>query len=107
MAVNFKNNNKGVILITVVIFVMIISILAASALYIMTNDARLTEYSIRRIQANYAAQAGIQQHLELLKTNPTPPPQNLTIDGITVVTDMVSPCLSGASADCIQAQATY
>ncbi len=68
-----KSNNRGVILITVVIFVMIISILAASVLYIMTNDARLAEYNIRRIQSNYAAQTGIQYYLEQLKIGPAPP----------------------------------
>ncbi len=118
MKIELYGNNNGVVLITVVIFVMIISILAASVLYIMTNDARLTEYNVKRIQANYAAQAGIQYYLEQLKIGASPSsPHNVDLGGgviIPVDLNMYNPpsndpaCPQGnQTVACIKAAANY
>ncbi|HOX54959.1 MAG: pilus assembly PilX N-terminal domain-containing protein [Candidatus Omnitrophica bacterium] len=112
MVVNFKNKESGVILITVVIFVMILSLLAASVLYVMTNDARITDINIKRIQANYAAQAGIQYLIDcnskpILCTSP------ITIGSYSVnVTSYSTPfpagCpTGGATSQCLEATVSY
>jgi type II secretory pathway component PulK len=103
---------RGVVLVTVIIFVLILSILAVTILFIMTNEARHTEAQIRRIRAHYAAQAGIQHYLELLKTNPAPGQVDIDVDGIPVTTNLQPglppPCPSGESnVDCIKSDAAY
>ena len=112
-----NNKNKGVILITVLIFVMIVSLLAVSVLFIMSNDARLTEANIKRIQASYASYAGIQHYLELLKTNASPGEVPLSVDGFNVTVNMYalpavpagcpSPTSGSMNADCILATCGY
>ncbi|MBM3252214.1 MAG: hypothetical protein FJZ11_05520 [Candidatus Omnitrophica bacterium] len=105
---------KGLVLVTVIIFVLILSILAVSILFIMTGESRLTERQIKRIQAGYAVQAGIQHYLNLLKTNSTPGLQNIIIDNISVGIEKIDnpssdpACPDSASPNdpsCIKAQA--
>ncbi|MBM3248935.1 MAG: hypothetical protein FJZ10_05925 [Candidatus Omnitrophica bacterium] len=111
---NNYQNNKGVVLVTVIIFVIIMSILAVSVLFVMTNEARTVEYNIKRIKAAYAAQAGFQNYLEALRSDPSlTTPINLVIDGISVETYIQGPPFpagcptGGASNGCIVATATY
>lgn len=97
---------------------MIISILAASVLYIMTNDARITESNIKRIQANYAAQAGMQYFLDC-SAHFSLCSGLITVDGITVnIASYGAPFPVGSgcpneglptppSANCIAATADY
>lgn len=115
----YKNKqNNGVVLVTVVIFALIISILAVSVLFVMTNEARVTEHQIDRIQANYAAQAGIQHYLGLIRSDPTfgDVLTDWTASSIgTIPVDIDRPaspfpaeCPSGdPSAECIRATADY
>lgn len=113
-------DRKAMVLVTVVIFTIIISILAVSVLFIMTNEARITENQVDRIQAHYAAQAGIQRYLDVLRINPSPAPESRVINGIPVTIELFSPpnadpsctvqceCPQGdQSVDCIRAVATY
>lgn len=111
------NNNKGVVLITVLIFVIIVSLLAVTVLFIMSNDARLTEADIKRIQASYASHAGIQHYLELLKTDTSPGEKSIIVDGFTVTANMYalpiapagcpSPTSGSTNANCILATCGY
>jgi len=110
-----NNHKEGLVLVTVIIFVLILSILAIAILFIMTSEARLTERQIKRIKAGYAVQAGIQHYLNLLKSNPDPGPvDDLDVDGMMVDINKHLPsetgCPDSASADdpdCVKATVDY
>lgn len=71
-------NQKGLALVTVLIFTLVMSILAGAVLSLMTTEARLTEHQVRRIKAYYAAQSGMIYELENLRKNPLPPDSTTT-----------------------------
>ncbi|MFH1656061.1 MAG: PilX N-terminal domain-containing pilus assembly protein [Candidatus Omnitrophota bacterium] len=110
-----KKREKGLILVTVIIFVLIISILAVAILFIMTSEARLTERQIRRIKAGYAVQAGVQHFLNLLRGDPSITTATITdIDGMSVGLERYaspgppgSGCPSGSDCNCIKATVDY
>lgn len=58
---------KGVIFIVILGVMLVLFTLAVSALYLMTNEGRITEHKIKRIRGLYAAQAGIVHTLEQLR----------------------------------------
>jgi Tfp pilus assembly protein PilX len=69
---------KGAVLVVVLGTMIILTILALVAVNLMTQESRIAEHKIRRIQAFYAAQAGVVHALERLRRegsaylNPTP-----------------------------------
>lgn len=67
-------NQKGIILTIVLIFIIVLSITAAVAIGLMTNQARITEYQIKRIRAFYTAEAAHTFVLEQLRTGVKSPP---------------------------------
>jgi Tfp pilus assembly protein PilX len=62
---------KAAVLVVVLGIMLILSILALVAVNVMTQESRIAEHKIRRIQAFYAAQAGIVHTLERLRQNNT------------------------------------
>ena len=52
----------------VLIFVIVLSITAAVAIRLMTSQARITEYQIKRIKASYTAEAALTRALQELRT---------------------------------------
>ncbi|MBU2541118.1 MAG: pilus assembly PilX N-terminal domain-containing protein [Candidatus Omnitrophica bacterium] len=58
------NKKKGVALVTVLIFVLLVSMVAITSVYLMTNQARQIEKQIRRITAFYSTQAAAVQARE-------------------------------------------
>lgn len=74
---------RSIILVTVVGILVVIAILSLVAIYLMTQQAYITEHKIRRMRAFYAAQAGIVHILEQLRKGETPA-TTITVDGITV-----------------------
>lgn len=52
----------------VLIFIIVLSITAAVAIGIMTNQARIAEYQIKRVRAFYTAEAAHTYVLEQLRT---------------------------------------
>ena len=63
--------NRGVALFTVIVFIIIIASLATVAVFIMTGTAHLSRHQVERIQAKYAAEAGLVQGLEMLRNGQT------------------------------------
>jgi len=63
---------KGAILFIAIGMIMVVSILVIVILRIISNQARLTHHQVSRIQAQYAAKAGINYALEKLRRNDDP-----------------------------------
>jgi Tfp pilus assembly protein PilX len=64
-----NSNRKGVILFVVLGTIIVVAALSTVILRIMLSQTRLTHHQISRIQAQYAAKAGINYALEMLRTN--------------------------------------
>lgn len=62
-----KDNEKGMALMIVLGTLLVVVILANVILGIVSSQSRLTHHQISRIQAYYAAQAGINYALEKLR----------------------------------------
>ena len=60
---------KGIILLIVLGLVLVLSLLAWMAAQFMTQEAYQNEHKIRRIQAFFAAQAGVVHAIEKLRNN--------------------------------------
>ena len=56
-------SKSGIALVTVVIFVILISIIAIAAINLMAGQALLIEHQIQRIRAYYITEAAIQKNL--------------------------------------------
>jgi type II secretory pathway pseudopilin PulG len=64
-----KSNRKGMILFIVLGTIMVVSILSTVILRIILTQSRLTHHQLSRIQSQYAAKAGINYALEMLRVN--------------------------------------
>ncbi|MGD9015197.1 MAG: hypothetical protein PVI33_04155 [Candidatus Omnitrophota bacterium] len=62
-------NNRGIALILVLSFILAVVIMANIALIIISSQTRFAHHQLSRIQAYYAAQAGINYALQQLRTN--------------------------------------
>ena len=63
---------KGVVLVVVLGVMIVISALAFVAVYLMTQESRIAEHKIRRMRGYFAAQAGVVDALERLRTGNSP-----------------------------------
>ena len=63
------SNRKGVILFIVLGTIIVVATLSTVILRIILSQTRLTHHQVSRIQAQYAAKAGINYALEMLRTN--------------------------------------
>jgi Tfp pilus assembly protein PilX len=63
-----ENNNKGVVLFVVLGVIIIVTTLSTVILRLMLSQSRLTHHQVSRIQAQYAAKAGMVFALEKLRT---------------------------------------
>jgi len=64
-----KIKEKGIVLFIVLATIFIVILLASILLGIMSSQSRLTHHKTSRIQAYYAAMAGINYALEMIKSN--------------------------------------
>ena len=62
-------NKKGVALYFVLAILLVVVILANIILNFITSQSRLTTHQVKRVQAYYAAQAGVNYALEQLRLN--------------------------------------
>ena len=62
--------SKGIALVLVLGFIMVAVLAANIALRLITGHSLLTQHKVGRIQAFYAAQAGINYALEMLRVGP-------------------------------------
>lgn len=81
--------NNAAALVTVLIFVILISMVAATSVFLMTNQARLVEKQVRRIKAFYSIQAADVKASDEIGT--ASPVTNLIINNQTVVVDYAPP----------------
>jgi hypothetical protein len=65
-----NDNDKGVVLLMVLSTIFIVVILASVVLTLITSQSRLTHHQVSRIQAYYAAQAGMNYAIEMLRLGP-------------------------------------
>ncbi len=79
------DNKEGVALVTVLIFILVISMVALTAMHLTTNQARLIEKQIRRITAFYSSEAAAVQARDELYQNPAATPTSpLAFNGQTI-----------------------
>ena len=64
-----NSNRKGVILFIVLGVIIVVATLSTVILRIILSQTRLTHHQVSRIQAQYAAKAGVNYALEMLRTN--------------------------------------
>lgn len=64
-----NSHKKGIMLFMVLSTIMVVVALANIILVLASSQSRLTRHQTGRIQAHYAAQAGIQYAIEMLRTN--------------------------------------
>lgn len=88
---------KGVVLIIVLIFTILLVIMAGVLLFLMTSQARLASQQIQRNKAYYVAEAGLQHGLERLRKGEVPPAigWNITEEGLTAVFNASAPDQQG------------
>lgn len=65
-----NSHKKGVMLFMVLSTILVVVALANIILVLVSSQSRLTRHQTGRIQANYAAQAGIQYAIEMLRLGP-------------------------------------
>lgn len=63
-----KGNKRGIILFIVIGIIIVVVVLTTVILRIISNQARLTHHQVSRIQALYAAKAGMVLAFEKLRT---------------------------------------
>lgn len=90
-------NQKGIILTITLIFVIILIIIAGVSLVLMTNQARITEYQIKRIRAYYTAEAALTRILQNFRTRTTSIPTTKTTWDETTIDPQI-PSLNGMQA---------
>lgn len=76
-------NRKGIILAVTLVFVIVMAIVAGTSLVLMTQQARITEYQIKRIRAFYTAEAALIFMLQEFRQGLPPPPGQFTWDDST------------------------
>lgn len=76
---NIINTNKGVVLFIVLSIILVVVALANVILVLIASQSRLTQHQVGRIQASYAAQAGMNYAIEMLRTGGWSPPTTTPI----------------------------
>jgi Tfp pilus assembly protein PilX len=64
-----KRGNSGLVLFIVIGIIMIVVILSTAILRVVSNHSRLNYHQVSRIQAQYAAKAGVLYALDKLRRN--------------------------------------
>ncbi|MDD5044629.1 MAG: hypothetical protein PHH69_06285 [Candidatus Omnitrophica bacterium] len=120
------NKQKGTILVITLGVILVVVLLSAVIVSFMLSQSRLTKHQVDRTRARYAAQAGVNYALEMLRVGRWFPNNNYTICNVTGATgcggnnttdtDMpfkveisIGPAndLSCANASCINATVNY
>lgn len=78
LVLNMIIKRNAVALVTVLVFVILISMIAATSVFLMTNQARLVEKQVRRIKAFYSIQAAEVKAMDDISA--AVPPTNLLIN---------------------------
>jgi type II secretory pathway pseudopilin PulG len=89
-------NRKGVALFMVLAMLLVVVILANVILNIVLNQARLTKHQASRIQAKYAAMAGVNYAIEALRIG-LPSGWPIPVAGSPNQYDMCSGCIVNES----------
>jgi Tfp pilus assembly protein PilX len=82
-----KRNKKGMILFIVLSVLLVVAILSVAILEVISSHARLTHHQVTRIQAQYAARAGLLYGLEQLRLGNKKYPTDCTPASPCAVTD--------------------
>ena len=87
MFVKRNNRSQGIVLVTVVIFLLIIASLSVAIIFLMSGTALLTGYKVNRIKAFYVAEGAAMINLESMRRTggPVTSPITATLDGKTYI----------------------
>lgn len=86
------NNSRGMALFIVLGIFFIVVLLANITLGIISSQSRLTRHNISRIQAYYAALAGVNYAYEMMRTGAWPVPSGASPDYYSI-------CRTGSSCN--------
>ena len=64
-----NHNNRGIMLFIVLGVIMVLALLSTVIMRVVSNQSRLTHHQVSRIQAMYAAKAGVIYALDKLRRN--------------------------------------
>jgi len=78
-------SRSGIALITVIVFVTLISIIAIATISFLASQAILIEHQIQTIRARYATEGALQKNLMNLFMGL--PVENITVDSFTITAD--------------------
>ena len=74
----------------VLILMLLLALIAAAALYLAQSHFELLQEQVRRQQAFYAAEAGMQDALVRMRTGQAVVPVNLVLDGRTFTANITA-----------------
>ena len=81
---------KGLALFIVMILMLLMALIAAASLYLAQSHFELLQEQVRRQQAFYAAEAGMQDALVRLRTGQAVAPVNIVLDGRTYTANITA-----------------
>ncbi|MCK4810249.1 MAG: hypothetical protein KAS99_04855 [Candidatus Omnitrophica bacterium] len=105
---------KGVILVTVIGILVVVTFLALATISMMLQQARISEHKIKRMKAISAAETGMIYAMEKLRKDEITPPATITlpdkINKYTVTVEIIArgtgDCPATAPSDyCLKATA--
>ena len=81
---------RGLALFIVMILMLLMALIAAASLYLTQSHFELLQEQVRRQQAFYAAEAGMQDALVRLRTGQSVAPVNIVLDGRTYTANITA-----------------
>lgn len=104
-----RNRFSGVALVTVIIFILLISIIAIAMLNLMSGQAMLIEHQIRRVKAQYVAEAAIWKNfMKYALGQSTETPIQETVDNVLYSADVTRSSGGGPNGtDTVSASVNY
>ncbi|MCX5694509.1 MAG: hypothetical protein NT014_05250 [Candidatus Omnitrophica bacterium] len=86
-------DKKGAILFIVIGIIMVVVIMSTITLRVVANHSRLTHHQVSRIQAMYAAKAGVLYALDALRRNDATAVACLEASGIIMRSSGAASCV--------------
>ena len=89
---------RGVALMIVLILMLLLALIAAASLYLAQSHFELLQEQVRRQQAFYATEAGLQNAMVRLRTGQAVAPVNIVVDGRTYTATITATPLAANAA---------
>lgn len=85
-----RATQRGIALLVVLILMLLLALIAAAVLYLAQSHFELLQEQVRRQQAFYAAEAGMQDALVRLRTGQAVVPVSIVLDGRTYTANITA-----------------